>query len=466
MSPLFVVALALLAWEVSARRGLLGGLRLPSPRFGPVAVTVAAVVLVGAFAAQLALNDYQSAHDGIRPAWFLTTPYHFVDDAYAFGPSHSVYSLAALALAFVQALGLFIVACGAARAASSDDAASTLRRIRRFVPLVTACALGVLAVASPVVTSGDLFGYVGLGMLGAHPFARPEGFFHGEYAHVFADYPIRPTIYGPVWVALNATIVGLGTTFAGKIVALRLFGIILLAALVALARALGAGRAVQYAIALNPMLWFQFVTNAHNDLLAIVLVVGALLAVERRFIWIAIALVAAAGAVKLPFLVIGVVVFARCRNRRASTAAAVAAVSLAIAVSAAFGGHPYLEALLATGTGRVAHAPDLTVLRMLIALIALCTTAAALFFRRFSGFAAWLYPGLAPLLFPWYLAWTLPYVFAAGAGMLETLVALPIAATFVDTIYGFDLIAEVLALAALAFTVVALLRRRSEVATV
>jgi len=464
VSPLFVVALALLAWEIGVRRGLLGGLRLPVRRFAPGVVVGAAVVLVGAFAAQIGLSDQQAVHDGIRPAWFAVTPYHFVDDAYPFGPSHATYSFVALSLAIAQTAGLFVLACAASQAGSTGEEPSAFGTFSRVVPLATACALGALAVVAPVVTSGDVFGYVGLGMLGAHPFARPEGFFHGQYAQVFANYPIRPTIYGPVWSAVNAGIVALGTTLAGKIVALRLFGIVLLATLVALARALGAGRAVQYAIALNPMLWFQFVTNAHNDLLAIVLVVGALVAIERRFLWIAIALVAAAGAVKLPFLAIGIVVFARCRDRRAAIAAAAGAVALAIAISAVFGGHPYFEALLATGTGRVARAPDLVVLRILIGLLALCTTAVALLFRRFSGFAAWLYPGLAPLLFPWYLAWTLPYVFAAGAGMLETLLALPIAATLVDTIYGFDLIARGFALAALAFAVAALLRRRAEVA--
>jgi hypothetical protein len=464
VSPLFIIVLALLAWEVAARRGVFGGLRLPLPRFGPGLVAGAAVVLVAAFAAQIALCDYQAAHDGIRPAWFGLTPYHFVDDAYSFGPSHAAYSLLALAIALVQTFALLVVVGGAAHAEPDGAQNSPSKNILRFVPFLTALALGVLALASPVVTSGDVFGYVGLGMLGAHPFARPDGFFHGNYAQVFVNYPLRPTIYGPVWIALNAGVVALGTTFVGKILALRIFGALLLALLAALARMLGAGRAVQWAIALNPMLWFQFATNAHNDLLAIVLVVAALVAIERRLLWIAVVLVASAGAVKLPFLVLGVVVFARHRNRRAAIAAAAASVALAVAVSAAFGGHAYLDALLTTGAGRVAQAPDLTAFSAAVAVLALGATAAALFLRRFSGFAAWLYPGLAPLLFPWYLAWTIPYLFAAGGGLLETLMALPIAATFVDMIYGFDLAVQVLTLAALALTVLVLRRRRSEVA--
>ena len=452
MNPLFIGVLALVGWEIAVRRGIFGGLRLKLPAFGPAAVVAAAAVLVGAFAAQLALCDYQSAHDGIRPVWFAAAPLHFVDDAYPFGPAHAAFSFGALALAIVQTLALFVIAGGVANPASSGAA--------RIVPFVAAFALGALAFASPVVTSGDVFGYVGIGMLGAHPFARPEDFFHGQYAQVFANYPIRPTVYGPVWVVVNAGAVALATTFAGKIFALRLLGAILLGLLVVLARALGAGRAALCALALNPMLWFQFVTNAHNDALAIVLVVGALVAVERRVLWLAVLLIAAAGAVKVPFLVLGIVVFGRHRDRRTGIVAAAASVALAVGVSATYGGHAYLDALLATGRGRVVWGPEVAVAKAAIALLALGATVVALVFQRFVGFAAWLYPGLAPLIFPWYLAWTIPYVCAAGSGLLETLLALPIAATLADTIYGLDIIGLAVAVAIVTFVVVDLRRRR------
>jgi len=451
VNPLFIGVLALVGWEIAVRRGIFGGLRLKLPAFGPAAVVAAAAVLVGAFAAQLALCDYQSAHDGIRPVWFAAAPLHFVDDAYPFGPAHAAFSFGALALAIVQTLALFVIAGGVANPASSGAA--------RIVPFVAAFALGALAFASPVVTSGDVFGYVGIGMLGAHPFARPEDFFHGQYAQVFANYPIRPTVYGPVWVVVNAGAVALATTFAGKIFALRLLGAILLGLLVVLARALGAGRAALCALALNPMLWFQFVANAHNDMFAIALVVAALVAVGRRLLSLAVIFVAAAGAVKVPFLVLGIVIFARHRDRRMGIVAAAASVALAVGVSAAYGGHAYLDGLLATGRGRVVWGPEVAVAKAAVALLALGATVAALVFRRFVGFAAWFYPGLAPLLFPWYLAWTIPYACAAGSGLLETLLVLPIAATMADTIYGLDLFGLAVAVAVVTFVVVDLRRR-------
>jgi hypothetical protein len=66
---------------------------------------------------------------------------------------------------------------------------------------------------------------------------------------------------------------------------------------------------------------------------------------------------------------------------------------------------------------------------------------------------------LAPLLFPWYLAWTIPYACAAGSGLLETLLVLPIAATMADTIYGLDLFGLAVAVAVVTFVVVDLRRR-------
>jgi hypothetical protein len=75
-------------------------------------------------------------------------------------------------------------------------------------------------------------------------------------------------------------------------------------------------------------------------------------------------------------------------------------------------------------------------------------------------FAAWFYPGLAPLLFPWYLAWSLPYVCAAGTGLLETLIVLPLASTFAETIYELDPILLAVGVGAVALVVLGLRDRR------
>jgi hypothetical protein len=452
VSPLFLIALALVAWEILARRGPLGGLKLTLPRLAPAWLALAAPALIGAFAAQLALSDYQSAHDGIRSAWFAMTPYHFVDDAYRFGANHGWISYCALALALLQTAALIAI-LGVAATHSSNKAV-------RFILTLSTAALAALALTSPVVTSGDIFGYVGVGMMKWQAYLRPAHFFAGAYARVFDHYPIRPVPYGPVWLGLNMAVVALGSTFAGKALALRLFGAFLILALVAALRALRVSPAILWAVALNPMLWFQFVVNAHNDLLAIVLVVAALAAVERRAPWLAVALLAAAGAVKLPFLVLGVVIFARTPKLEWRLAYATAAVTLALGVSYLFGGAPYFDSLVSTGRSRLGWPLEITLLKMGVAAIALAATAAALFARRFVVFAAWFYPGLAPLLFPWYLAWSLPYVCAAGTGLLETLIVLPLASTFAETIYELDPILLAVGVGAVALVVLGLRDRR------
>lgn len=452
MSPLFLVALALVAWEVLARRGLLGGLRVRLPRLSPGWLALAAPALVAAFAAQLALCDYQAAHDGLRPAWFARMPYHFVDDAYRFGAAHARISYLALALALVETAGLAAILAVVAHHPSN--------RAARLVPAIATAAMAVLALISPVVTSGDVFGYVGIGMMKWQAYLRPAGFFWGEYARVFDRYPIRPVVYGPVWVGLNAALVALGTSFAGKVLALRIFGAVLIFALVAVLRALRVGTPVLWAVALNPMLWFQFVVNTHNDLLPIVLVVAALPAIERRLPWVAVLLVALAGAVKLPFLLLGAVVFARVPKFPVRLAYAAGAVALALGISYVFGGTPYLDALTSTGRARAIWSLDISILRTAFVLLAVAATAAAVLARRFFAFAGWLCPGLAPLLFPWYLAWTIPYVCAAGAGLLETLLALPIAATLADTIYELDDVSVGIALGTIGLVVIALCDRR------
>jgi hypothetical protein len=443
MSPLVTAAFILTLWEALGRRLPILSVRLP--HVTRLAASGAAIVLVGAFAEQLLLIAYQAGHDGARPAWIGATPFLFVDDAYPFGAEHGAISLAALGIVLMQSIGFGTLVAGVAQGDSLS---------RRLVPFVAAM-LGVLALWAPVVTSGDVFGYVGLGMLGTHVFERPAHFFSGEYARLFDAYPLRPTIYGPLWIGLNAGVVALGTTFAGKVLALRALGAVLLLILAWLVQRVGGSRTLTAAVLLNPMLWLQFVSNAHNDLMAVTLVVaGVALVAQRRPAW-AMAAIAAAGLVKLPFLIVGAVVFAREGPRRALLYAGGAA-GLCVVLSAVFGGAPYLDALLATTRGRgVAMDPLLQATKTGFALAAVGASAFVLLRGRFPAFAGWLYPALAPLLFPWYLIWAVPYALAARAGALATLLALPLLATLSDTIYGLDELALALPAAALALLVVA-----------
>lgn len=409
------------------------------------AVAMAALVLVTGFAGQLLLLADQAGHDGVRPRWFASLPYLLVDDdtALGFGSAHWLISLEALALVLLQTAGLATILA----ALGQRDPASRAKELAWRLVLPVAGILGVLALWAPAVSSADIFGYVGLGLLGDHPFARPAHFFTGEYARFFAYYPLRPTIYGPLWIGLNAAVVSLGSTFAGKLFALRVFGVVQLSALAALVWALSRSRALAAAVALNPMLWLQFVVDAHNDLQAVTLLAaGVVLVARRRPLW-AIAPVAAAGLVKLPFLLLGAVAFGRL-GRMPALACTTAAVAICMVASAAFGGHAYVESLLLTASQRGSGMdPILRASKAIMAFTPVAVTAFVLLRGRYPAFAGWLYPALAPVLFPWYLVWALPYALAARAGALLTLLALPLAGVLVDTIY--DLHAVAMALFAL-----------------
>ena len=389
---------------------------------------------------------YQAGHDGVRPDWVSRTPFLFVDEGFAFGDAHAAISLAALGLVLVQTAGLVVLVGAIARRDHDREAGRLAASLTPFV----AGVLAVLAVWSPAVSSGDVFGYVGLGMLGPHPFERPAHFFTGEYARVFDTWHLRPTIYGPLWTTLNAGVVALGTGFAGKVLALRVYGVVLLLVFAAFANALVRSRAVTAAVLLNPMLWLQFGTNAHNDVLGIDLLAGALLLVTRQRNLLAMLLVGAAGLVKFPFVVLGVVAFARA-GRRAAFVYASGAAAFCLALSAVFAGKPYLDALLLTARTRAFFTdPVLNEMKLALSLTVLAVTALILLRGKLPAFAGWLYLGLAPVVFPWYLLWTVWYAMAAQGAVLATLLALPLLATLTDGIYGFETLAYAIPIVAIA----------------
>jgi hypothetical protein len=285
-------------------------------------------------------------------------------------------------------------------------------------------------------------------MLGPHPFERPPHFFRGEYAAVFDSWHLRPTIYGPLWTTLNAAVVSFGTTFAGKVLALRVFGLVLLLALTGLVHVLVRSRAVTLAVLLNPMLWLQFVTNAHNDILGACLLAAAQIFIVRKRPALAVFCVAGAGLVKFPFVVMGAVAFARQGPRRAFGYAAAAAV-VCFVLSAIFAGRPYLDALLLTARTRAAFTdPVLNEIKLVLSLATLAVTAIILLRGKYPAFAGWLYTGLAPVMFPWYLLWAVSYSLFSRTLLLATLLSLPLVALLSDDVYAFDMLAFVLPAAA------------------
>jgi hypothetical protein len=456
LSPLLLAALILTVFEIAGGRPRIATLRLP--RLSAAAAAAGACALIAGFLVQLLLLADQALHDGARPQWVTHTPYLLVYPVPPPSPQHWFFSLGALGAAVVQTLGLGTVV--AALLQRRDDEGDGAARLARALTPLLAIVLAGLALWSPAVSSSDSFVYVGLGMLGPHPFERPQHFFSGEYAAVFRDWPLPPTVYGPLWCALNAGVVALGSTFAAKVLALRVFGTVLLVALAALVARLEHSRALTAAVLLNPMLWFQYVSNAHNDLLGLALLVAALALVAAGRPWLATLFVAAAGLVKFPFMFVGAVAFARLGPRRALLYAGTGIV-LALALSALFGGRPYLDALLVTGKlSGTAVSPLMRDVKLAFAAATVGLTLYVLLRSRFPAFGGFVFPAVAPVCFPWYLPWAIPYVLAARELVLPSLLALPVLGALADGIYGYHGFTLLVPLAALAWVVGLTLRRR------
>jgi hypothetical protein len=220
-----------------------------------------------------------------------------------------------------------VVATSVAKLAVLAGAAWLLRTwlslapVARGLDVARARSLGSLALlwslpllVAPVLFSRDVFSYVALSRLqpsGLDPYQVGTGAlttYVGDGADpMWAD---SPAPYGPLWMLVSFVQYHVtGVEAEAALLAFRLVamaGLVLLVLLLPrLAAAAGAdpGTAVWLAV-LNPVVLFHLVSAAHNDALMIgLLVAGLALALDRRLL-LGTALVAAAGAVKAPALVV------------------------------------------------------------------------------------------------------------------------------------------------------------------
>jgi alpha-1,6-mannosyltransferase len=312
---------------------------------------------------------------------------------------------------------------------------------RRFV-LGVACALLALAVLVPPRTSHDLWSYAMYGRIvtvhDADPYTTPpDAFRHDPMLHrVSHGWRDTPSVYGPAFTtgsAVIAKVVGsnpLATRLAYQAWAA---GSVLAILLILHKRRL---TAAVIALGLHPIVVVALVNGGHNDALVGLLLVAAVLAVERR--WPKTAGAAAAGAALIKIAAIlpaGALVLwlwrregSRAATRAGATCAAVLAGGYLVA-----GGpsalHPVLNA--AGHLSRVSFWPrihswplhgheELFMLAMLVALPAMIGSLARLRAHPAAAAAAATAPFLlaAPYVLPWYFAWALPLVALADDGLL------------------------------------------------
>ena len=205
---------------------------------------------------------------------------------------------------------LFALQYVAYRVLRSRPAAGPLELI-----LAGQVAFGVLLVAIYPVAALDLYDYLMYGRIvleyGGNPFIQPPSAFPDPLVG-YSPWPNERSVYGPLWqlVSLIPTALSNGSVLAGlllfKALALLCF-VACSVAIWAILQAVAPARAPSGTLlfAWNPLLLFELVGNGHNDVLMVLLLLLAILALVRRPRLLVFPLLAAAVLTKLPVVALG-----------------------------------------------------------------------------------------------------------------------------------------------------------------
>jgi hypothetical protein len=199
-------------------------------------------------------------------------------------------------------------------------------------------------------------------------------------------------------------------------------------------RRLGVSPRFIAAVAVSPALAFYFVVNAHNDLVAIAIVLVAMTFADR---WpLAAGIVAGIGAsfkftlivpAATVALIIGLV------QRRWLYIASMAATAVVIAV--VIGGKPYFDAVhfVALYYADKNKFMSVRVFHIAVACATLAAVVAAISVRRTSNIVVFGFPSLAQAFYPWYAIWGLPYAVTRERVLTTLLIGLPLVSALLDT---------------------------------
>jgi hypothetical protein len=375
------------------------------------ASVIAVVALLASYAMQLALTAYVAAHQAPPPPLPAFAPAPPISGAI---PAFDAVAALALVIGGMQtALLLFLY-----------------RNPPGWRAIVVGGAvLALMAWASPVLYSGDVYAYIGDGLLGLAAYAPPSVPFHGDLTAINAWWgvPIPRTVYGPLWIGTVAIVTAPFATLFGKFVALRTLGALTVAGLLLVLRALRVPRRILAVAALNPALYFAYVTNAHNDLFGMVIILCATLVIRDRPAF-AFALMTAGALVKLPFALFALPLVAEIRSIPLRVAFCIGVPAVAAAVTLWAGGSGFVVA----ATPHVLTSGLAAWCTVAIGIAALAATGVAAAGGRRLRAAVWLMPLATAFACSWYLAWSLPYAVARHRILGYFLVGFPLAAAVID----------------------------------
>jgi len=393
---------------------------------------LAALVALGALTiGEFALYSTATLASPDRAAWDALLPAHVVRARHAWPVWMSLVLLGGAGLQSALLMSM-------TRAASSGTAKTVVA-----VACGVAALVSVAALRAPYVTSNDAYAYIAYAKLenNAQAYRPPRSGLPPPFDVVNKIWgrPLLPAAYGPLELGLYRAVVGPQTTLGGALLATRLVGLTSLIAFAGLVLALTRRAVLVPLVIVNPGLYEQTVVNAHNDLLAVDLVLLGVY-VARRLPIAGLVVAAASGLMKINFTLIAPA-FAPARAGRAERAFAYAgAVVLVIALSAAFGGAGYLGALAHVSVvyGAYHSSPE--------DLVGLSTHAALAAFAIFAlvmtaaGFAtpwsfAWSFYGLGFAVYPGYLVWGLTLALREVESARLYLALLPIPSLTCDFLF-------------------------------
>jgi hypothetical protein len=387
--------------------------------------------IIGSYAVQLVVIRYASLNQPGMPDWRATMPIPVIDDRGLPTSNGNALTIIMLVLAALQSYALLAI-----------YRADVPRRL-----LWIGCGvLLALSLFAPALMSFDMYGYVRGAVLGISSYTPADIPFNGDY-HILNQWFNGPiyTLYGPLWIVIAQAVTFAAPTFFAKLVAFRVFGVLLYVAFLAGLRACGMKPRMLAIAALNPGLMLEYVANAHNDFIAIVLLVFAAALVRARPL-IGLGLVAVAGLVKLPYAIFGLPVLAAIRPTWFRFAGAAGMLAVVIAVSWIGGGNATepiavpglgsiaIPAYISTLIGHVGSRPEDIIHRAagLVALVALFLALAGL--RRFRTLP-WVVPQIAAAVFAWYLVWGLPYALSRHRLLSYLLVCFPLVVILIESAF-------------------------------
>lgn len=416
------IVLLVLAW-VAVRTFYRGAPWPRPPAFtapGLMPACAGAVVLV--FIAELLVIDYVARHQVASPCFLHLAVPVVADFSSGGGPAMPFTSALLAAFAVVQTL---LLACA--------YFAHQSRAPKRWEWMTTAAAIALglgAAVWAPAMTSPDPLMYFSFAKIGFGSFAASTHVVRlPNFSAISCEKALLPSAYGPAFIAYAGVLLGRIHDPAVAVSTLRATNALWLLACIPLLRRANVPWILVVLLLLDPPVLFQYVGNAHNDIIALVLVLAAFACADASLV-AGIALVTLAGLFKLPFAAIGALAFAARPPAWQRLGAACAGVLLALFLSYAWAGPRYFEGLayyhrLLDATGNPFD--------VALSVVALAAIVAAVVRRSYAGAASFSFPGLAVAeIQPWYALWGLPYALRERRHLALWVVLLPVAAFLMD----------------------------------